>query len=84
MGIDLNKGYEELLPHIEHNIVIVTYGGLGNREDPDNIAIECETCGEVLLDFNKPEWVCQECGAAYDEDQEQCVLCGSEEVLEND
>ena len=27
---------------------------------------------------------CDTCGTEYDEDQEQCLVCGSEEVLPND
>jgi hypothetical protein len=42
--------YEDLKAHIGHKICIVWYG---NREEPDNIAVECETCNEVLLDFDK-------------------------------
>lgn len=35
---------ERLLPHQGHAIVIANYGN-------ENIAIECETCYEVLVDF---------------------------------
>ncbi len=45
--------YGELREHIGHNIVCVAYGNQG--EDPLNVAIECEDCGLVILDFNKPE-----------------------------
>jgi len=40
--------YNLMREHIGHKIVCVCYGKTG--EDPDNIAIECETCGEVLID----------------------------------
>lgn len=42
------SNYIELLAHVGHEIECVTYG------DADNIAIECITCGEVLLDYNRP------------------------------
>ena len=62
MGIDLREngnGYYDLQRHIGHKIVIVGYGcreGLTmGTTIPVNVAIECETCGEVLVDFNEPE-----------------------------
>ena len=69
MGIRLNEaGYYDLKPHIGHKIVVVGYGN--PEESPVNVAIECETCGEVLVDFEQPcfeeavngELVCSECG----------------------
>jgi hypothetical protein len=40
--------FEDLIGHIGHNIVCVTYG------DPAvNVALECEGCGMVLLDFDR-------------------------------
>jgi hypothetical protein len=42
--------FEELRRHIGHKIVCVCYGTKGRC--PDNVAIECETCNEVLLDFD--------------------------------
>ena len=41
------SGYEDLRNHVGHDVVVVMYG------DGDNVAIECETDGEVLLDFNR-------------------------------
>lgn len=40
--------YAELITHYGHKIVCVKYG------NSDNVAIECETCNEVLLDYDKP------------------------------
>lgn len=40
--------YKELKAHKGHHIVVVTYG-----EEEENVAIECEDCYEVLLDFDK-------------------------------
>jgi len=49
-------GYEDLKRHIGHKIVCVGYGKQG--ESLENVAIECETCCEVLLDFDrgKDKW----------------------------
>ena len=47
------NSYEDLLKHDGHEIVCVTYGEEG--KDPENVAVECQTCYEILLDFNKPE-----------------------------
>ena len=44
--------YNELKRHIGHKIACVYYG---NRNSPANVAIECEDCEEILLDFDKPE-----------------------------
>lgn len=45
--------YASLRSHIGHDIKCVCYGKDG--QDPHNVAVECETCGEVLLDFNHPD-----------------------------
>jgi hypothetical protein len=39
---------QELLPHLAHRITITPYGG---DAAPDRIAIECEDCHELLIDF---------------------------------
>jgi len=49
MGVN---NYEGLKNHIGHVIMCVAYG---DPEDPHNVAVECETCGEVLIDFDHPE-----------------------------
>lgn len=41
--------YDRLKPHIGHEIVCVSYG---DEKNPDNVAIECETCCEVLVDVS--------------------------------
>ena len=42
--------YDDLIVHKGHKIEVVTYG----FEDSDvNVAIECEDCSEVLLDFDR-------------------------------
>jgi hypothetical protein len=42
-------GFKDLREHVGHDIVCVTYGP--TPEDPWNVALECETCGCVLLDY---------------------------------
>jgi len=39
---------KELLPHLTHKITITPYGG---DAAPDSIAVECEDCHELLIDF---------------------------------
>ena len=45
------NNYNELKQHIGHKIVCVCYGKDG--EEPQNVAIECEDCNEVLMDYDK-------------------------------
>lgn len=47
MGV---SSFKELMEHVGHRIVVVTYG----KDEPVNVAIECEDCHTVLLDFNRP------------------------------
>jgi len=47
------NNYEDLLRHKGHKIVCVSYG------DDNNVAIECESCNEVLMDFDKEKDTCQ-------------------------
>jgi len=54
MGINLDDGYNELLEHNGHEIVIVTYNNHTTKEVV-NVSLECETCQCVLLDFDNPE-----------------------------
>ena len=44
------NSYKELLEHKGHKIVCVTYG-----KNDENVAIECEDCNEVLLDYDKED-----------------------------
>jgi hypothetical protein len=41
---------DSLRTHIGHRIVCVGYGAAAS---PANVAVECETCGCVLIDFDK-------------------------------
>lgn len=43
--------FAELAAHIGHDVEVVAYGG---GDEPDNVAAECLTCGEVLIDFERP------------------------------
>ena len=42
------SNYKELKEHIGHKIEVVSYG-----ENKENISLECLTCNEVILDFDK-------------------------------
>lgn len=46
--------YSELLEHVGHEIEVATYGP---SENVFNVAIECSTCGEVLMDYENPEFI---------------------------
>lgn len=55
MGIDLRpggRGFKDLLEHLGHELTTVYYG---DDDNPSNVAIECEECGCVLVDFDSPE-----------------------------
>ncbi len=50
MAIDLSSKesmFRDMRPHIGHDIVCVRYG---QDDEVLNVAIECETCGCVLID----------------------------------
>jgi hypothetical protein len=47
VGIDLHNGYDDLRQHLGHRVVVAEYGG------GDNVALECEDCAEVLVDFDR-------------------------------
>lgn len=50
MAINLtNNAYQQIAHHVGHKIVCVQYA------DGWNVAIECETCGTVLLDADKDQ-----------------------------
>ena len=42
--------YEKIKEHFGHEIVVAVYGDL---EDPVNAAVECETCGCVIVDEDR-------------------------------
>ena len=43
------NSYAELKRHVGHKIVCVKYG------KDANVALECETCNDVLLDYDKED-----------------------------
>lgn len=47
--------YEELRHHLGHQVQVVGYSPLPGPFDPVNVAVECVTCGTVLLDADHPE-----------------------------
>jgi hypothetical protein len=67
----MSNSYKGLLAHVGHDVKIVEYrqpnDPLYIEEDPDNVALECIDCGEVILDF--------------DRDGETRVLIDSEEIV---
>lgn len=46
--------YERLLNHVGHNVEVVTYGAVG-PDGPENVAVECHDCCEILVDCDAPE-----------------------------
>jgi hypothetical protein len=42
------RAAQELLPHLSHKLSLTPYGG---EAAPDSLAIECENCHEVLIEF---------------------------------
>ena len=46
------RDFDDLKRHIGHKIVCVGYGFKGQKPFV-NVAVECKTCNEVLLDFDK-------------------------------
>jgi hypothetical protein len=41
--------FKDLVAHVGHNVQVVLYGP---QDDPVNVAVECEDCNEVLMDFD--------------------------------
>jgi hypothetical protein len=45
--------FDELVAHVGHNVIVVGYG----REEQNqyvHVALECETCGRVLFEWDRP------------------------------
>lgn len=67
MGV---HSFDDLAMHVGHDVHVaqyVTFDELGEMRVA-NVAIECETCYEVLLDYDAPPRkktvsVCRECGS---------------------
>jgi len=45
--------YWELKNHVGHEIECVTYG----KKPWANVALECVTCSEILLDYDRPAYI---------------------------
>lgn len=43
------SNFDELEAHVGHDIECVTYG----TDSPVNVAVECVTCGCVIVDYDK-------------------------------
>jgi len=46
--------YSDLIEHVGHTIECVVYSET-QQHHPANVALECLTCDEVLLDFDREE-----------------------------
>jgi hypothetical protein len=47
------SNFDEIASHVGHNVIVVGYGRDGESQYV-NVAIECETCGRILLDWDRP------------------------------
>lgn len=47
--------FNDLIQHLGHHVTIVFYAIDENYDKAQNVAIECEDCHEILLDFNQGE-----------------------------
>lgn len=77
--------YDELYRHRNCDIVLAYYGDI---EDPHDIGIECESCGEVLYSQNSPEAEseddveCEPLGASYEALKKHLVCSPDLRVVE--
>jgi hypothetical protein len=44
--------FDDINRHYGHRLCVTRYG---DEDNPDNVAIECETCNEVLFDVDSPK-----------------------------
>lgn len=49
---DNNAVYIDLKQHIGH---VITCEAIGNIREPETILLECQTCGEVIIEADCPE-----------------------------
>ena len=81
MALDLNNLYQELSEHVYHDLSCVAYVKLGSTEY-DNVAIECNDCGMVLFDADRPteadpeadEFECAGCHKVFDIEDSYALL----------
>lgn len=45
-------GFEDLSRHVGHNVQVFMYGVLKNLR---NVAVECQDCFEIIMDFDEVE-----------------------------
>lgn len=75
--------FKDLLGHVGHSFECVVYGkgrGAENEIGPgdvDNVALECLTCNEVIVDFDRCPG-CARCGSHTMQAGEGPVLCMDE------
>jgi hypothetical protein len=48
-----SSNFDEIASHVGHNVIVVGYGRDGESQYV-NVAVECETCGRILLDWDRP------------------------------
>jgi hypothetical protein len=71
--------FKDLLAHVGHDVVVVTYC----RDPVENVAIECLTCNEVLVEFNRPK--CDAVAIHYNEfGRPICPNCGCTDTLKGE
>ena len=47
------NNYKDLLEHLGHDFECVSYTS-PDQDFPDNVTLECITCGEVIITYDKP------------------------------
>ena len=47
----MSEGFERLRTHVGHDIECAVYGK--NNSPTQNVAVECVTCGVVLIDYDR-------------------------------
>jgi hypothetical protein len=81
-----SHSFDDLLRHYGHKVEVVVYGKDGNIGGAENVAIECEHCNEVLLDFDRREPTAEEVekvGKMVDEIDELCDLLPKKKKTDN-
>jgi len=67
--------YQEIARHFGHEITVDVWG------NEDNASITCETCSEILIDFdnNSEIGTCDDCETTYDVGSQidHCADCGT-------
>jgi hypothetical protein len=53
--VPMNVMYNKLKEHVGHDIECVQYGNFGYQGEPQNVAIECNDCNEVIISYDLDE-----------------------------